>query len=125
MISYYARNVDALLGDSRMAGDMRRHLTFIKDRLVSQVGSQIRLRAAVCLKLGALALLDVGLYSLASSRQPSGGSVGAVIGPCIEGNYRAWGRLMNSVDDGLEYRKAPRRQTHAGSDYHTIVALRS
>jgi len=42
------------------------------------------------------------LYSPASSRQPSGGSIGAIVGPCIEGNRRAWGSLMNSVDDGFE-----------------------
>ena len=59
-------------------------------------------RAAVSLSLGALVLLDAGLYSPASSRQPSGGSIGAIIGPCIEGNRRAWGSLMNSVDDGFE-----------------------
>jgi hypothetical protein len=38
----------------------------------------------------------------ASSHQPPGGSVGAIVGPCIEGNRRAWGSLMNSVDDGFE-----------------------
>ena len=59
-------------------------------------------RPAVSLSLGALVLLDAGLYSLASSRQPSGGSIGAIIGLCIEGNRRAWGSLMNSVDDGFE-----------------------
>ena len=58
--------------------------------------------AAVSLRLGALVLLDAGLHSPASSRQPSGGSIGAIIGPCIEGNRRAWGSLMNSVDDGFE-----------------------
>jgi hypothetical protein len=59
-------------------------------------------RAAVSLSLGTLVLLDAGLYSLASSRQPSGGSIGAILGSCIEGNRRAWGGLMNSVDDGFE-----------------------
>ena len=47
-------------------------------------------------------LLDAGLYSSASERQPSGGSIGAIIGPRIEGNRRAWGSLMNSVDDSFE-----------------------
>ena len=47
-------------------------------------------------------LLDAGLYSSASKRQPSGGSIGAIIRPCIEGNRRAWGSLTNSVDDGFE-----------------------
>jgi len=51
---------------------------------------------------GALVLLDAGLYSPAPSRQPSGGSIGAIVGSCIEGNRRAWGGLMNSVDDRLE-----------------------
>ena len=51
---------------------------------------------------GALVLLDAGLYSPAPSRQPSGGSIGAVLGHCIEGNRRAWSSLMNSVDDGFE-----------------------
>jgi hypothetical protein len=47
-------------------------------------------------------LLDAGLYRAASKRQPSGGSIGAIVGPCIEGNRRAWGCLTNSVDDSLE-----------------------
>ena len=59
-------------------------------------------RAAVNLSLGALVLLDAGLYSPASSRYPSGGGIGAIIGPCIEGNRRAWGSLTNSVDDHFE-----------------------
>jgi hypothetical protein len=42
------------------------------------------------------------LYSPASSHQPPGGSIGAIHGRCIEGNRRAWGSLMNSVDDGFE-----------------------
>jgi hypothetical protein len=42
------------------------------------------------------------LYSPASSRYPSGGGIGAIIGPCIEGNRRAWGSLTNSVDDDFE-----------------------
>jgi hypothetical protein len=54
------------------------------------------------LSLGALVLLDAGLYSAASSRYPSGGGIGAVIGPCIERNRRAWGSLTNSVDDDFE-----------------------
>jgi hypothetical protein len=47
-------------------------------------------------------LLNAGLYRAASKRQPSGGSIGAIVGPCIECNRRAWGRLTNSVDDSLE-----------------------
>ena len=54
------------------------------------------------LSLGTLVLLDAGLYSPASSRYPSGGGIGAIIGPCIEGNRRAWGSLTNSVDDDFE-----------------------
>jgi hypothetical protein len=71
----------------------------------------------------AAVLFDAGLYSPASSRQPSGGSIGAIVGPCIESNRRAWGSLVNGVDDGFEYCKAPGRQAHAGSDYHAIIAL--
>ena len=59
-------------------------------------------RAAVNLSLGALVLLEAGLYSPASSRYPSGGGIGAIIGPCIERNRRAWGSLTNSVDDDFE-----------------------
>jgi hypothetical protein len=44
----------------------------------------------------------MALYSPASSRYPSGGGIGAIIGPCIEGNRRAWGTLTNSVDDDFE-----------------------
>jgi hypothetical protein len=58
------------------------------------------LRAAP--EAGALVLLDAGLYCQASSRQPSGGSIGAIIGPRIEGNRRSRGSLTNSVDDGFE-----------------------
>ena len=54
------------------------------------------------LEPGRPGLLDAALYSPASSRQPSGGSIGAVMGHCIEGNRRAWSTLMNSVDDGFE-----------------------
>jgi len=43
-----------------------------------------------------------GLYSPASSRQPSGGRLGAIVGPCIEGNRGAWGSLTNSVDGDFE-----------------------
>jgi hypothetical protein len=42
------------------------------------------------------------LYSRAAGRQPSAGSIGAVMGHCIEGNRRAWSSLMNSVDDDFE-----------------------
>jgi len=51
---------------------------------------------------GELVLLGAGLYSSASSRHPSGGSIGAIVGPCIERNRRAWGSLTNSVDDDFE-----------------------
>jgi len=47
-------------------------------------------------------LLDAGLYGFASKRQPSGGSIGAIIRPRIEGNRRVWGSLTNSVDDSFE-----------------------
>jgi hypothetical protein len=47
-----------------------------------------------------LVLLDAGLYRL--ERQPSGGSIGAIVGPGIEGNRRAWGSLTNSIDDDFE-----------------------
>jgi hypothetical protein len=41
-------------------------------------------------------------YCWACSRQPTGSGIGAVMGHCIEGNGRAWGGFMNSVDDGFE-----------------------
>ena len=50
----------------------------------------------------ALLLLDAGLYRCFSSRDPSGGGIGAVIRPCIEGNRRTWGNLANSVDDDFQ-----------------------
>ena len=62
----------------------------------------IHFLTAVSLNLGALVLLDAGLYSAASRRYPSGGGIGAIIGPCIERNRRAWGSLTNSVDDDFE-----------------------
>ena len=45
---------------------------------------------------------DAGLLSAVSKRQPSGGSIGAIIRPRIEGNRRAWGSLTNCVDDDFE-----------------------
>src|SRR5262249_47313553 len=49
---------------------------------------------------------DADLIS-APDIQPSGRSIGAIFGPCIEGNCCAWGRLMNGVDDGFECCNAP------------------
>ena len=57
---------------------------------------------AVSSNLGARDLLDAGLYSFASSRYPARGRIGAVVGPCIEGNRRAWGNPSNRVDDDFE-----------------------
>jgi hypothetical protein len=62
---------------------------------------------------------------LASNRQPSGGSIGAILGPRVESNRRLWGSLVDSVDDGFKYCKAPGRQADAGTDYNTIIARRS
>jgi len=45
------------------------------------------------------ARMDAGLYRPASSRHPSGRGIGAMIGPRIEGDRRAWGSLTNGVDD--------------------------
>jgi hypothetical protein len=42
-------------------------------------------------------------------RANRGVSIGAILRPCIEGNRRAWGGFMNSVDDGFERCKAPGR----------------
>jgi hypothetical protein len=42
------------------------------------------------------------LYSPVSRRQPSARSIGAIIGPSIEGNRRGWGSSTNCVDDDLE-----------------------
>jgi hypothetical protein len=41
-------------------------------------------------------------YTAAPKRQPSSGSIGAIVRPRIEGNRRAWGSLANSVDDSFE-----------------------
>ena len=49
--------------------------------------------------MGTLILLSAGLESAASSRHPTGGSIGAVIGPCVEGNRRTWGGFANRIDD--------------------------
>jgi hypothetical protein len=46
--------------------------------------------------------MDAGLYGPASSRHPSGRGIGAIIGPRIEGDRRAWGSLTNGVDDDFE-----------------------
>jgi hypothetical protein len=56
---------------------------------------------AVCVRRR-LGFVGGGLYSQASSRYPSAGSIGAIIRSCIEGNRRAWGSLTNSVDDDFE-----------------------
>jgi len=76
-------------------------------------------------RLLACHVLNAGLYSSASKRQPSGGSIGAVVRPCIEGNGRAWGNLTNNVDERFEHCKIARRQAHAASDDHTIVVRRT
>jgi hypothetical protein len=47
-------------------------------------------------------LLDAGLYNAASKRQPSSGSIGAIVRPRIEGNRRAWGSRTNRVNDNFE-----------------------
>jgi hypothetical protein len=44
-----------------------------------------------------------------SNRQPSGGSIGAIVRSGIESNRSAWGRFVNGVDDDFEYWEAPRR----------------
>jgi hypothetical protein len=75
--------------------------------------------------LGERELKPSRLRSPACGRQTSRGSIGAIVGPRIEGNHRARGGLMNGVDDGFEEGKSPGRQAHAGSDYHTLVGLRS
>jgi len=43
-------------------------------------------------------LRGTGLYSPASSRYPPGGSIGTIVGSCIEGNRRVWGSLTNRVN---------------------------
>jgi hypothetical protein len=89
-------------------------------------GSKVNINGRCCMPIlkGLGLALDAGLLSRVSNRQPSGSSVGAVLGPCIESNRRAWGSLMNSVDDGFKTCKAPRWQADAGSDYNTIIARR-
>ena len=68
-------------------------LRVVQDLLLSDGGS---------LRPGTPILSAAGLFSAASSRYPSGGGIGAIIGPCIEGNRRAWGSPTNSVDDDFE-----------------------
>ena len=79
--------------------------------MVGQNGTYFRMRrhagpihflTAVSLSLGTLVLLNAGLYSAACSRYPSGGGIGAIVGPRIERNLRAWGNLTNSVDYNFE-----------------------
>jgi hypothetical protein len=86
-------------------------------------------REAITLRIppaGILIVIEMFRQRLMTSvTQPSGCSIGAVLGQCIEGNRRAWGSLVNSVDDGFEYCKTLGRQAHASSDYHTIVARRT
>ena len=50
-----------------------------------------------------------GLLAAGSNRQPSGGSIGAIVRSGIEGNRSAWGGFVNGVDDGFEYWEATRR----------------
>jgi hypothetical protein len=49
-----------------------------------------------------LVLTEAGLRSSASSRDPSGGSISAIVGARVEGDWRARGSLTNSVDDDFE-----------------------
>jgi hypothetical protein len=37
-----------------------------------------------------------------SDRQPSGRGIGAILGPCIKGNHRVRGSLVDGVDNGFE-----------------------
>ena len=61
----------------------------------------------------------------AAWRQPSGRGLGAIVGPCVEGDRRARCSLVNSVDDRFEHWKPPGWHTDARSDYDTIVFRRS
>ena len=78
----------------------------------------IHFLTAVSLSLGALVLLDAGLYSAASSRYPSGGGIGAIIGPCIERNRRAW-------DAGSEAYQARHREQLARRRAPSLRACRA
>jgi len=44
-------------------------------------------------------LSNAGLYRAVCKRQPSGGSIGAIVGPSIKGNRRTRSSAMNRVDD--------------------------
>jgi hypothetical protein len=46
--------------------------------------------------------LDAGYTAGLSLASASAGSIGAVMGHCIEGNRRAWSSPVNNVDDGFE-----------------------
>jgi hypothetical protein len=72
-----------------------------------------------------LVLLNAGLGGSASKRQTSGGSIGAIIEPCIEGDPRVWGGFANRVDDGFEQCEASAWQANATSNDNTIVARRT
>jgi hypothetical protein len=55
-------------------------------------------------------------------RQPSGCSIGAVLGPRIEGDGGGWSSPVDCVDDHLKQRKTLSRQAHASAYYNAIVA---
>lgn len=57
-------------------------------------------------------------------RQPSRSSLRTILRPRVEGNRRAWGSLVNSIDDCFEHRDALGRKADAGADYDAIIALR-
>ena len=46
--------------------------------------------------------VGTGLDSPASRPQPTGSSICAILGPCVEGNRRPWGSIVNRVYDGFE-----------------------
>ena len=57
-----------------------------------------------------------------AGRQPSGSSVGAVLGPRIESNRGTRRRPVHRVYDRLEQRKALGRQADTSADYDAVAA---
>src|ERR1700756_3585232 len=71
-------------------------------------------------------LWQFSILGLAGStgRHPSSCSLGAIVGPCVEGNRCAWSSFVNRVDDCLEEREPTGRQANAGSNNHAVIASR-
>jgi hypothetical protein len=54
-------------------------------------------------------------------RHPSRSSIGAVLGPHIEGNGGTWSTPVDRIDNRFEYLKALRRQADTRADHNTGI----